>query len=156
MYVYNPGRWNWPRIVAASILVILLIASALDPAEALRGTFLDSRPSAGGPVGIATAEPGLAKSKLQLRRSGLPEPDLSGETGLWRRTDLNFETNAIQAAFATDLPMADAAKVEVDDLSPIPEISPLPTPEPAGWLLFAMGAVALLSRAPRGRPSSRR
>lgn len=154
--MYNPGRWNWPRIAAASILVILLVASALDPAEALRGTFLASRQSVGGPGGIAPAEPGLAESKVQHRRSGVLGPDLSGDAGLWRRADLNLETNAIQAAFATELPMADAAKVEVGDLSEIPEISPLPTPEPPGWLLFALGAVALLSRAPQDRPSSRR
>ncbi len=127
----------------------------MDPAEALRGGFLDRRPMLGGFVDVPTARAPPGVRKRQAHRSTVAEPDPAGEPLWWRRADLVLASNDMRAAFAGEIQMAAVSEVKNDPVEFV-ELPAMPTPEPAGWSLFGVGAVALLSRVRKGKLSSRR
>lgn len=138
------------------MLLTLLVASAIDPAEALRGSFRNIQQFIGGTLGIPTAEAApIRKTPAPRPQSSVEQPELD-ESLNWSRANRRLEAGMLQAAFATELQMADAAAQVETDQSPIPEIAPLSTPAPGNYLLFGLGVAALVRRAWRGRPSYRR
>lgn len=158
MVVYFPSSSRWaPRRFAVVLTVLtLLIASAIDQAEALRGPFREFQQFIGGARLDRTDNIRPIRTETVSDMQFMVEDGDLDERLDWRRNDRKLGTGVMQSAFATELQMTDVAIVADTYQNPVPEIAPLATPTPGSYLLFGFGVVALVRRALRGKLSSRR